>query len=100
MGSKAKEDRERVEAKMLRMMEKQNAKTEEERKKTEKMHQQQIHVLIEAEKEREKERRRELDVLKKAHEDKGLPTIELLSTLCQFKVSVNEAVAEGFDLSM
>ena len=34
MGSKAKEDRERVEAKMLRMMEEENAKTEEERKKT------------------------------------------------------------------
>ncbi|XP_023326712.1 uncharacterized protein LOC111700126 [Eurytemora carolleeae] len=84
MGCKAKEERELVEAKMLRMMEEQNAKTEDERRKTEKMHQQHIQALIEAEEEREKERQRELEVLKKDHEDKGLPTIGPLDKLRQF----------------
>ena len=83
IGRRAKEDKEKLEAEMRRIDE-HKAKMDEERKKTEKMHQQQILELKEAEEERLEETRRELEALKKAHEDKGFPTASLLEYLIKF----------------
>ena len=68
-------------------------KTDEERRKTEKMYQQQIQDLKKAKEEKVKEGRRELEALKKAHEDKGLPTTTLLESLGNAVKMILPAVA-------
>ena len=57
------------EAELRRMIDEQNAKMDVERRKTEKMYQQQIQDLKKAKEEKVKEGRRELEALKKAHEE-------------------------------
>ena len=72
-------------------------KTDEERRKTEKMYQQQIQDLKKAEEEKMEEGRRELEALKKAHEDKGLPTARILESLGQVVQMSLPAVATIID---
>ena len=81
IGRRAQDDIEKLKAEMQRSTEEHNAKTDEERRKTEKMYHQQIQDLKKAEEEKVEEGRRELEALKKAHEDKGLPTTTLLESI-------------------
>ena len=93
LGRRAQEDKENLKAEMQRKTEEHNAKNDEERRKTEKIYQQQIQDLKKAEEEKVEEGRRELEALKKAHEDKGLPTTTLLESLGNTVKMILPAVA-------
>ena len=97
LGQDAADDKEQYKAEMQRIIEEHEKKTEQERRETEMLHQQQIQEFRKAGELRDAQRRRELEDLRNEHEAKGLPSNTIWDNLKDFIAKITTPVIMVID---